>query len=407
MQNKWQQFYQDFIALTRFVCQQFLKDNCIYRASALTFTTLLSIVPLMAVGFTILAAFPAFKEMGDKVQKFVFSNFVATSGETLLTNLQSFAHQASRMSMLGFIFLIITAVLLLFTIERALNAIWQVKRRRKLISAFILYWSMLTLIPILIGVSLVISSYLGSLPLLGSYFNGIQNLHHPYYKVFAIALSFVAFSILYIIVPNCQVKLRYGFAAAAFATIAFEIAKWLFGLYIKNFSTYAILYGALATIPVFLLWLYLAWTIILFGAEISYALSIAYVIRPGIKLDPFTHAFRWLGYLWQAQQDGEALSMQHLIMNDKENYELPPRAILEELQNRHFIETTKGDTFVLTRDCNHVSLFELYQSLPWPLPREILDKRLDSVLNSVNNNLSTIAKTSLAELYQHDFATTN
>lgn len=143
-----------FKRFARFVIQHFAQDNCTYIASALAFTSLLAIVPLMSVSFAVFSSFPVFQKLTEPVQSFIFENFVPSTGKVIQTYLQQFASQVSKLSIWGFIFLIITALLVMFTIERAMNKIWHVDVSRRGVSAFLLYWAILSLAPVLLGMSL-------------------------------------------------------------------------------------------------------------------------------------------------------------------------------------------------------------------------------------------------------------
>ncbi len=251
------------------VISQFLLDNCPMRAAALAFTSLLSIVPLMTVSFTVMTAFPIFRQFGIEIQNFIFQNFVAASAQLVKQHLQQFAAQAANLSATGMIFLVVTAVLMIFNMELAFNAIWRVKRSRKGIPAFMMYWGLLTFLPILLGVGFAISSYLFSLPFIEGT-TEVLGLRKPILRFFPYWLTFAAFTVLYITLPNCKVLIRHAIIGGTVATVLFELAKYGFGLYVLNFPTYELLYGTLAAIPIFLLWVYLSWLIILFGAVVTH-----------------------------------------------------------------------------------------------------------------------------------------
>lgn len=257
------------LSFARQVYLQFCMDNCPMRAAALAFTSLLSITPLMTVSFTVMTAFPLFRQLGAQLQDFVFQNFVATSAQIVQEHLQSFAGQAMNLSATGIIFLVVTAVLMIFNMEQAFNAIWRVKRSRKGIPAFMMYWGLITFLPILIGISFAISSYVFSLPLIEGTTETL-GLRKPILTSFPYLLTFIAFTVLYITLPNCKVLVRHAAFGGAVATIMFELAKYAFGLYVVNFPTYELLYGTLAAIPIFLVWIYLSWLIILFGAVVAH-----------------------------------------------------------------------------------------------------------------------------------------
>ncbi len=216
----------------------------------------------MTLSFNILSISPVFKGISDQIQQFVFKNFVAASAQTVQHHIQTFINQTATLSVPNTLFLFITAVLMIFALERSFNKIWQVKKPRNIVQAFLMYWAVLTLTPILIGAGLVMSSYFLSFHLIQT---GLM--------VFPYILTFLTFMLLYTVVPNCKVKIRYAASGALIATILFELAKYGFTQYIAFFPTYKLIYGAIATIPIFLIWLYLSWLIILFGASISHILA--------------------------------------------------------------------------------------------------------------------------------------
>ncbi len=362
----------------RFVVLRFIEDACTYRASALTFTTLLAIVPLMSVTITILSAFPTFTKMMLPAQNFIFTNFVPETGKIVQQYLLTFAQQATRLSVTGIAALFVTSILMMFTIERALNQIWRVRVTRKGASAFLLYWAVISLTPLLLGLSLVLSSYIFSLPWLNGSLKYIGQEVSRFLAWSPFVLTVVAFNLLYLVVPNTKVKFSHAFIGAVVAAILFETAKYGFGVYIRRFNTYELIYGAFATLPLFFLWVYWVWVIVLLGAEIAHGLSAQYARRAGPKLDPLSHAVRWLGHLWQAQQDGRTVSLEDLIKKDPFNYTLPPDELLESLRHKRLVRVTNNGAFVLSRDLSYYSLLDLYQELSWPLPDLVQLKTLET-----------------------------
>ena len=267
------------------VFDQFYRGGFLNRSASLAYTTLLSLVPLLTVSFSVLTAFPVFKGLAQKMQGFIFDNFVANSAQTVQLQLQEFIKQTAKLPVLGLLGLVVTAVLLVFSIEQAFNTVWQVKRRREDVSAFLIYWGVITFVPILIGVGLTVITSLLALP-----FFEISATTHGFKEVilfvFPYILTYLVFAVLYRALPNCKVPLRSALLAALPATILFELAKQCFTAYIANFPTYTLIYGALATVPIFLIWLYVSWVVILFGAVISYVLtgSTGSVIQKSQKL---------------------------------------------------------------------------------------------------------------------------
>lgn len=350
----------------RFVIQHFIQDECTYIASALAFTSLLAVVPLMSVGLAIFSSFPVFQGLADPVQNFIFDNFVPATGKVVQAYLQQFASQVSKLSIWGVVFLIITALLVMFTIERAMNKIWRVGASRHGVPAFLLYWAILSLAPVLLGLSLAASSYLISMPLLID--------HHPpsvllNYSPFF--LSLIGFTFLYVVVPNCPVKIRHAFWGGLFAAFSFEVAKQGFAFYLIRYNTYELLYGAFAAVPIFFIWVYWMWIITLLGAEISYALSVHHQRRSGISLDGFSHALLWLHQLWLAQQDGKGLTFNQLIDASNQPFTVDADEMINALIYQELIHATADGHYMLSRDLNHVTLYQLSQLLPYRLPTHL------------------------------------
>ncbi len=262
----------------KFIGQQLKKNDCLNRAGALAFATLLTLVPLLAVILVVLAKFPFINSVGNDIQTFIFTNFVPTSGETIYAYVKKFIEQASHLSLIGSISLVVTSILLLSNIEQTLNAIWQVTIRRNGLISLLLHWTILFLAPLLIALGFLISSYIFSLSFV---MHATEWLHLKAYLLILtpFLLSAAAFSFLYIVMPNCKVKIHNAFIGGVVAAILFELAKQGFILYVRYFPSYELLYGALAAIPLFLIWIYISWLVVLFGAEVSYALG-AFRKRP-------------------------------------------------------------------------------------------------------------------------------
>jgi len=371
-----------------FMIRRFFEDDCLYHAAALTFNSLLSIVPLMLVGLSIFSAFPSFMNIVQPIQDFIFENFVPATGKVVQQYLETFTAQASSLSVWGILFLVVVATLLMFTIERAMNKIWRTTSSRQGISAFLLYWAVLSLAPILVGVGFVMSSYVTDL----NVFRGWLVLITPF------LLSVMSFTFFYIVVPNCRVKFLHGFLGAIFAACLFEIAKYAFIFYFQWFHTYELLYGAFATVPLFFLWVYWAWVIVLLGGEAAHALSAQYSRRAGAHLDPFSHALHWLSHLWFAQKQGKGLTIDQLIALDQQNYDILPDEQIRILRDRKFIKVTDQE-FILIRDLSVMTLDEFSRALPWALPHsEVLIDSSNPVSQYLGNILAQTEKITKAHL---------
>ncbi len=258
--------------------RQFVNDACFTRAAALAYTSLLALVPLMTVSLALLSAFPVFQDGAQKIQDFVFSNFVAGSADIIQQHLQSFVESARHLSPTGLFFLVVTAVMMIFNMETDFNAIWRVKHRRHGVSAFLIYWAVLTLLPISVGVGIAVSANLAALPFVVEV-GEMLKVKALLLRCLPNLITWLSFTILYVTLPNCSVKIRHAIWGGLVAMILFNWAKFGFSWYLIHFPSYELLYGALATIPIFLLWLYMTWLIILFGVIVTF------IIAHGIKTE--------------------------------------------------------------------------------------------------------------------------
>lgn len=252
------------IAITRF-----FEEKYTYRTSALAFTTLLAIVPLLFVIVFFSAVFPLFNNIVALGETYILQNFVPESAVMIEKYFTVFLQQTTRLPTLTIIFLIIVTIALVHTIEETLNDIWKVPRRKrsKKALALLLYWLIFLLMPLVIGLSIFISSYIFLLSWMTN-----ATVLPPFVLTFLpILINTLIFSVFYTIVPNVKVKLFDGLLGGFIAALLFEVARIGFAFYIAQFPGYSIIYGAFAVIPIFLVWLYVLWFIILFGALITYS----------------------------------------------------------------------------------------------------------------------------------------
>ncbi len=260
---------------------EFIHDRCLLRASSLTYTTILSIVPLMAVSFS---WFSRMKLSEEEVQTFL-SRYLFPNAElfrTIQNNIDKFSANAATLSTVGTLVLFVTAYSMISTMEKSLNEIWHVTEQRSLWDKVSSFWMALTLAPILIGLSLFMTAKLKSLPVLGTL------LAYPLIKASLVYLIpflmiLLAFFMLYKLLPFTRVGTVSAFGGAAVGALLFMTLKWGFGLYVTHFASYSKIYGALAAIPAFLLYLFLIWIIVLLGAEFSYVLQYPEIYRTGAK----------------------------------------------------------------------------------------------------------------------------
>ena len=284
------------------------EDQLAQVAGSLTFTTLLSLVPFLTIALGVFAAFPIFDEMRYALEKFLLDNVLPEqASDAVMTHVGAFAQKAAGLTMAGVLALGVTAILLLQTIDRALNAIWRVPRPRPLGQRVLVYWTVVTLGPVLIGGGLVLTSLAVSVSL--GFMPGSQFISHLLLAVVPLLLTALAFAILYVAVPNRDVQWRHAAIGGVAAALGFEAMKNLFGLYVASFPSYQLIYGAFAAIPIFLLWIYMSWLVTLGGGLIAATWPLVGYERadthkwPGLA---FTGAMRILFLLHRSRTSGGA-----------------------------------------------------------------------------------------------------
>jgi len=240
-------------------------------AGYLSYVCLMSLVPLMVVMLSVMTAFPLFAELQESIEQFVYKNFVPAAGDVVQHYLSGFVDNASKMSAVAISFLFVAALLLISSIDSTFNKIWRVNDKRRTITSFAMYWMVLTLGPILVGASIALSSYLVSIVSVDEY--DVLGLFDIFLRMLPLISSIIAFVILYMAVPNKAVPFKYAISGAFVAGVLFELAKKAFALYIAAFPSYQVIYGALATIPIIFLWVYVSWLIVLTGALITVSLQ--------------------------------------------------------------------------------------------------------------------------------------
>jgi membrane protein len=344
--------------LARHVWNHFLEDRCFEEAASLGYTSLLAMVPLLAVVFGIVAAFPVFNEWSERLQSFIFDNFMPATGEQIVPYLNTFLDSISSLTLPGTVMLIVTALLLMVRIEVAFNRIWRVDRNRTLINRVVMYWAVLTLGPILIAAAVAISAQKVFSTL------GLEEGMSPgVYRLGIYFITWLVFALMFLLVPNRRVQIKHALIGAFLSTILFEAAKAGFVAYVSN-ANYTVIYGALATVPIFLFWLYLVWIVTLFGASLAASLT---TFSDFSKYDTdwpvrweFQLAYRLVHHLWSAQREGASLSQKQLLGLELQASELQILKLLHDLRDQKVVTTDEEGNWLLNRDLEEISLGNLY-----------------------------------------------
>jgi membrane protein len=292
---------------------RFREDRLGLTAGSLTFTTMVGLVPLMTVMLAVFTAFPMFSRFQSALEKYLLQSLVPEGiSKPVLAALTQFAAKASQVGALGLVVLLVAALALVLTIDRTLNAIWRVRKRRPVAQRVLVYWAALTLGPLLLGVSLTLTSYAisASRGLVDALPGGVGLL------LATIEFGLLAGGLagLYRFAPNTYVSWTHAWAGALFAAVGFELAKRGLAWYVGLVPTYSVIYGAFATLPIFLLWIYLSWVVVLLGAVIAaYAPSLSMRVArvpdtPGYRFALAVALLRELARVRGAGQKGLSLA---------------------------------------------------------------------------------------------------
>ncbi len=260
------------IQFLKYTWSRFQQDQLLHVAAALSYTSLLSLVPLLAISFAAFAAFPVFASSREKIQTFILNHLLPEQGAALSQHLAQFLDNTGSLTAIGIVGLALTAVLLLNTIESTFNQLFRVTQKRPIVARFLMFWAVITLGPLLLGASLSLSTTLfAATHWLET--NWIAGFNTWFLHLLPNLLIGIALLLFYVVIPNRPVPIRHAFIGAIVATVLFSLLRKGFGLYVTSTGGYITLYGAAAIVPVFLIWMYLTWAVILLGAEITAVLT--------------------------------------------------------------------------------------------------------------------------------------
>ena len=356
-------------AFVRFVWKRFLGDQLFAAAGALSFTTVFALVPLSMVVFGVLSAFPVFDQWSSQLSHYIFSNFVPRAANAVEGYLRAFSANTKDMTTAGVIALVISLLITLSSIETTFNRIWRVPTARPKLSRFLVYWTVLTLGALVAAASLALSTRFFALEVFetqpGRWAEALI------LRVTPIAIELLAFASLFKVVPHRTVQWRHAFAGGLLAVLVFEAIKTGLGYYLGSFGSYQKIYGPLAFVPIFLLWIYLGWASILLGASFASSMS-SFRYQPAALRLP--HGFelygllRMLGRFHQARERGRGLHSDEIQAQEPILTDELVQRLLGQLCEIGVVSRAEGGEWLLARDLDDVSLGELYEAARLRVP---------------------------------------
>ena len=346
-----------------YVFNRFVEDRGWRMAAGLSYTSLLAIVPLTAIAFSMLAAFPVFENVKGEMQDAVFANMLPDSADAMRDYFDSFVQNTTSLSAVGIVALALTAVLLLGTIEADINTVFRVQRARSLANKLLVFWAMITLGPLLLGASFSLSTYFFA----ATQWMEVDILKGPIGYLTGLVptlIIIVLFTVFYFAIPNRPVRITTALVGGIMAGLLFALLRKGFGWYVATFPTYQNIYGALSVVPIFLIWMYLSWTVVILGGVLTASVSDWRIsggkpdtgsLRPGQRT---VLALRVLAILFEGSRDGRRIRRQELL-SDVGGSESALDQVMELLQGADFIDQSARGGWVLTRDLDVATLHEL------------------------------------------------
>lgn len=399
-------------AFVSYVGNRFNSDRCLRMAAGLSYTSLLAIVPLTAIAFSMLAAFPVFEGVRENLQGAMFSNLLPQTAEATRDYFNQFVRNTTTLSAVGIVALAMTAILLLGTIEADMNTIFRVVRARAMVPRLLVFWALLTLGPLLLGASFSLSGYFFA----ATQWVGIDTgggvggffiaLLPPIMIIFMLTM-------FYVIIPNRNISLSAGLIGGVTAGILFTLLRKVFGWYIITFPTYQNIYGALSVVPIFLIWMYLSWLIVLMGAVLTASTNewqsadgkpMSATVSAGARL---VAAMQILCVLYNAGKEGTGAVRRNAILRSTGGGGEAIDSILHQLRNARFVERTSANRWILARNPDTTTVAEVYNILRLgfgevriPTDGSDWQSRFTKLIEGLKSNNQEALSVSLKEVFE-------
>ena len=353
----------------RFMWHRFLDDRLFESAGALSFTTVFALVPLSMVVFGILSAFPVFKDWSSQLSDYIFSNFVPSSARAVEKYLQQFSANAGKLTTAGVIALVVSLLITLTSVEATFNRIWRVKTARTKFSRFIVYWTVLTRGALVAATSLALSARFFALPLFATAPGRV--VESVMLRFAPMAIELLSFAAIFRVVPHRTVKWRHALVGALLSVLLFELVKWGITLYLGKFGSYQKIYGPLAFIPILLMWIFLGWVSILFGASSAAAMA-AFRYQPAAMRLPEGYEIygllRMLGRFAERRRDGRGLHSDEIQRLEPMLTDELVQQMLGELCEIGLLRRAESGEWLLARDLDDLTMADLYEACQLRIP---------------------------------------
>lgn len=393
----------------RFVLRRFLDDRLFEAAGALSYTSAFAMVPLSMVAFGVLSAFPVFDAWSDRLSGYIFSNFVPSAARAVSGYLTDFSSNTKSLTTAGGLALIVSLLVTLSGVEAIFNRIWRVPTARPKLGRFLVYWTVLTLGTLVAAASLALSTRFFALAVFetlpGRWLEALMLRLAP------MGIELLAFAAVFKVVPHRTVAWRHALAGALLSMLLFEGVKSGLGLYLGSFDSYQKIYGAVALVPILMLWIYLSWASILFGASFASSMS-AFRYQPKSLRLPHGHELygllRMLGRFQQARRRGSGLSSERIQQLEPSLTDSMVQHLLSQMAAISVLQCAENGDWLLARDLAEVSLSELYEAaqlripvvdaLP-PLPDDALGSAVRQALAELREPLHELLQQPVSSVY--------
>lgn len=397
---------------SRFLLRRFLDDRLFQAAGALSYTTAFALVPLSMVVFGILSAFPVYEEWSAQLSTYIFSNFVPTSARSIESYLIGFSKNTGQLTVVGVLVLVLSLLITLNSIEATFNRIWRVPSARPRFGRVMVYWSVLTFGALLAAASLAISARFFALGIFQT--DSGRTVEAWMLGSAPIGIEWVALALVYRVVPHRTIQWRYAALGAVLAVVCIEVVKLGIGSYIGSFGTYQKIYGPLAFVPIFMVWIYSGWVSILLGASLASSLS-AFRYQPaGQRLPPgyeFYGLLRLVGRFDEYRRQGKGLHLEDIRALEPMLTDAIVQQLLEQLSEVGLLSRAESGEWLLARNLDDITLVELYKACHLRIPvaeawlperEDALGKSAAAALDELRIPLRDLLRKPVASIYRKD-----